>query len=310
MLAVLSGGTGTPKLLQGLKEVIGAEDLAVIVNTAEDKWLPHGYFSPDVDTVLYTLCDLIDEGTWHGIRGDSYRTHDRLVELGFDEVLQIGDLDRAVHIQRGELLRKSKSLSEAIAIQSRALNVRSKVYPMSNDPVETVILTDEGEMDLHEYLIEKSGNPVVRDVYIRGLESARACDEAVEAIEEADGIVIGPSNPISSILPILSVRGIQRALIKRRSKCIAVSPLIDGKAFSGPTEIFMRAKGLGVNSWSIAELYRDYISALIVHESEDAFDHPDVKCLKANTIMKTISDKKNLAALVLSMLGTGCGKFN
>ncbi|MFQ5815302.1 MAG: 2-phospho-L-lactate transferase [Candidatus Hydrothermarchaeaceae archaeon] len=303
MLTILSGGTGTPKLLQGLKEVVIQEELTVIVNTAEDCWLAHGHFSPDVDTVLYTLCDLIDEDTWHGIKGDSHRTHDRLIALDYNEALRIGDLDRATHIQRGELLHRGKRLTEAIDIQARAFGVKASVLPMSDDPVSTVIVTDEGEMDLHEFLIARRGKPVVRDVYIKGLEKAKACEEAVAAIDEADGIVIGPSNPISSIMPIVALPEIKHALINKRGRCVAVSPLVGGKAFSGPAGIFMKVKGLEVNSRSIAELYKDYMSALIVHETEDAFTLSGVKCVRANTIMNTLSDKRSLAVLILDLLG-------
>ncbi len=303
MLAILSGGTGTPKLLQGIKEVIRQEELAVIVNTAEDGWLPHGYFSPDVDTVMYTLCDLIDENTWHGIRGDTYHTHDRLIAMGCDEILKIGDMDRATHIQRGELMRRGKRLTEAIATQTSTLGVRAMVYPMSDDPVRTILVTDEGNMGLHEFLIARKSKPKVRDVRLEGVERAKATREAVAAIEEADGIVIGPSNPISSIMPIVSLPEIRRTLEKKRSKCVAVSPLLGGKAFSGPAEIFMNVKGLGVNSRGLAELYGDYVSTLIVHENDDAAKLPGLKCLKANIIMNTLSDKKRLALFILDLLG-------
>ncbi|MEE9594864.1 MAG: 2-phospho-L-lactate transferase [Candidatus Hydrothermarchaeales archaeon] len=303
MLTVLSGGTGTPKLLQGLKEVLNQDELSVIVNTAEDSWLAHGYFSPDVDTVLYTLCGLIDDGTWHGIKGDSYHTHDQLIALGYDEFLRIGDLDRATHIQRGKLLHNGKTLMEAINIQARALGAKSKVYPMSNDPVATVIVTDEGEMGLHEFWVARKGKPPVKDVYINGLGDAKACEEAVAAIDEADGVVIGPSNPISSILPIVSLPEIKSALTKKRGRCVAISPLISGKVFSGPAEIFMRAKGLEVSSKSIAELYNDFIDTLIIHETEDAFSSFGVECLKTNTIMNNPSEKKKLAVFILDLLG-------
>lgn len=303
MLAILSGGTGTPKLLQGLKEVVSQEELAVIVNTAEDSWLAHGYFSPDVDTVLYTLCGLIDDETWHGIKGDTYYTHDRLIALGYDEVLKIGDMDRATHIQRAAMLRSGKSLTEAITIQARTLGVGAKVYPMSDDPVSTVVATDEGEMGLHDFLITKKSRPFVKDVYLKGLRKAKAGREAVAAINKADGVVIGPSNPISSIMPIVSLPEMRRTLVKKRSRCVAVSPLIGGKAFSGPAELFMKAKGLEVNSKGLIGLYKDYISTLVVHENDDAFATPGVKCVKTNTIMNNLSDKKRLALLILDLLG-------
>ncbi len=185
MIAVLSGGTGTPKLLQGLKEVIQKEDqIAVIANTAEDRWLPHGYFSPDVDTVLYTFANLIDDKLWHGIKGDSFYTHEALLNIGYDEFLKIGDRDRAIHIARGELL-KSMKLCRAIDVQRQALGVNARVIPMSDDAIETIIKTPRGAMRFHEFWVKNKGKPRVLDVYYRGIEKAHACEKAVRAIEKA-----------------------------------------------------------------------------------------------------------------------------
>jgi len=303
MLTVLSGGTGTPKLLQGLKEVVEEDELSIIVNTAEDGWLPHGYFSPDVDTVLYTLSGVIDEETWHGIKGDTFETHDQLIESGYDEFLKIGDLDRATHIQKGDLIESGKILKEVIDIQSESLGIKAKVYPMSNDSLSTVVVTEDGEMGLHEFLVARKGKPAVKDIYVGGPETAKACAEAVAAIEGADRVIIGPSNPISSIMPILSLAEIRSALEKKRDNAIAISPLVGGKAFSGPAEIFMRAKGLEVSSRSIAEMYRTFVSSFVVHDADDAFSMDGVRCLKANTIMNTLSDKKDLATFILESLG-------
>ncbi|MEE8167950.1 MAG: 2-phospho-L-lactate transferase [Candidatus Hydrothermarchaeales archaeon] len=302
MLALLSGGTGTPKLLQGLKQVLGEEEIAVIVNTSEDEWLPHGYFSPDVDTVLYTLSGQINEETWYGIKGDTFFTHEQLNNLRHEEVLRIGDRDRATHIQRGQLLRSGKTLSQAIEVQRKRLGVRTEVYPMSDDEVRTVVATDEGEMGLHEFLIAHRGKPRVSDVYHKSADNARACEKAVEALKKADSVIIGPSNPISSILPITSLSGMQEALINKRSKCLAVSPIVGGKVVSGPAAIFMQAKGLEVCSKTVAQLYSEFIGSIILDESEDGFKVPGVKCFKGKTMMHNLEDKKALARFALEVL--------
>ncbi len=299
MIVVLSGGTGTPKLLQGLKEVISEEEIAVIVNTAEDCWLPHGYFSPDVDTVLYTLSDRINEETWYGIRGDTFATHEALTALGFKEVLRIGDEDRATHIQRGELLRNGKKLSEAIEIQRKALGIKSRVFPMSDEMVETRIVTGKKEMSFHEFWVENRGRPKVLDFFFRGIEKAKGCKKAVKAIEKASGIIIGPSNPVSSVLPIISLADTREAMQEKKERCVAISPIVSGKPLSGPADKFMRAKGLSVSSQSVAELYSELISSIVIHNTDKI---EGIKCFKTNIIMRSMEDKKRLAKYALRVL--------
>jgi LPPG:FO 2-phospho-L-lactate transferase len=307
MLVVLSGGTGTPKLLQGLKEVVDPRKIGVIVNTAEDCWLSHGYFSPDVDTVLYTMADLINEETWYGIKNDTFETHVRLNWLGYDEILKIGDLDRATQIQKGTLLGEGKSLSEAVDIQRKALGIKAKIFPMTNDKVETVVVTPEKEMKFHEFWIEKKGRPEVIDIFFNGIEKAKGCVEAVKAIRKSEGVIIGPSNPVSSILPIILLRGIREEIQKKRDNCIAVSPIVGHKPISGPADKFMKAKGLGVDSFSVAKFYKELVGSFIIDILEEdvtiaKIEKLGIECFKTDTIMKDIKDKKALASFVLNLL--------
>lgn len=295
MIAVLSGGTGTPKLLQGLCEVVSPDDITVIVNTAEDLWLPHGYFSPDIDTVLYTLSGQINEETWYGIKGDTFEMHSALRKAG-KEILRIGDRDRETHIRRGELLRGGKSLTEAIDIQRKELGIRAKVLPMSNDNVQTVIVTSHGELNLHEYLIEHR-DADVEDIHFKGIENARASSDTVNAIKQADRVIIGPSNPVSSILPIISLDGIEID----KDKCIAISPIVGGKPVSGPADKFMQAKGYSPDSKGITAIYKGLIRTLVVDHQESDFELEDVKIIKTNTIMRTMADKRALAEVVLEI---------
>ena len=296
MMVVLSGGTGTPKLLQGLKELVAPEELGVIVNTAEDCWLPHGYFSPDVDTVLYTLSDKINEKTWYGIRGDTFHAHEALTALGCKEILRIGDRDRATQIQKGKLLREDKKLSEVIEIQRKALKIKARVFPMSDDRVETRIVTEKKEMSFHEFWVENKGMPNVTDIFFRGIEKARGCKKAVKAIEKAERIIIGPSNPISSILPIISLKDIREAMLKKKECCTAISPIVAGKPVSGPAKKFMRAKGLSVSSQSVARLYSGLISSLIIDTADKV---EGIKYFRTNIIMPSLEDKIRLAKCAL-----------
>lgn len=297
MIAVLSGGTGTPKLLQGLVEVVDPEDITVIVNTAEDMWLPHGYFSPDIDTVMYTLSGQINEEAWYGIKDDTFNTHKRLLEAGHREILNIGDRDRKTHIGRGELLNEGKSLPEAVDIQRRAFGIRAKILPMTDDEVQTVIVTPSGEMNLHEYLIEHRCRLEVDEIYFEGIENARASREVTDAIKQADRVIIGPSNPVSSILPIISLGGIEID----SNKCIAISPIVGGKPVSGPADRFMQARGYSPDSRGVAAIYKGLIHTLVVDNLENDFDIEGTQIIKTNTIMRSMADKRALARFILEI---------
>ena len=301
MLVLLSGGTGGVKLLSGLKEVYQEEKLAVIVNTADDKWLPHGYFSPDIDSVLYALAGLIDEDRWYGLRGDTYNTHEMLRILGYDEFLNIGDKDRAIHIYRGEMLKEMK-LCGIVERLRKVFKIKVKVFPMSNDKVTTMILTPRGMMDIQEFLVKNRAELEVLDVYFDGIEKARACSHALDSIKKADGIIIGPSNPITSILPILSIKEIGREIKRKMDKCVAVSPLIRGKAVSGPAEKFLRAKGYTPTIESLIEIYGGYISKLVVDEKEEV-ETQEIEIYKTKILMKTQRDRETLAKFLLELLG-------
>jgi len=300
VITVLSGGTGTPKLLQGLKEIIDPKDIVVIVNTAEDKWLSHGYFSPDVDTVLYTLADMIDDSCWHGIRGDTFKTHEKLSQLGYDEMLKIGDMDRAMHIQRGSLIKSGMSLSKVIDVQRKALGVKAKILPMTDDTVETIVKTSEKDMDFHEFWVANKGKPEVLDVEYKGIAKAFPSKEVIAAIIEADRILIGPSNPITSILPIISLSGMFQELKSRRKRCIGVSPIIGDQPLSGPAEKLMNAKGYGTTSVNVAEIYNGLISKFVIDNTEkncvlEEIKKLEIECFKTNTIMNSHRDKISLS---------------
>jgi LPPG:FO 2-phospho-L-lactate transferase len=301
MIVLLSGGTGTPKLLQGLIESIPPDEISVVVNTGEDFWLPHGYFSPDIDTVLYTLSGVIDDDAWHGIKGDSYTTHSRLLELGHDEVLKIGDKDRAIHIYRGRLMRQGLKLSEVTERLRMTLRIKSRVYPMSDDPVKTVIITPDKDMSLHEFWVENKGSPQVTGINLRGIKEARPCSGALKAIKSAEGIVIGPSNPVSSILPIISIPELRKALVSKKNR-VAISPIVGNRPVSGPADKFMRALGMHPSARGVAELYKGLIDFYVIDAADKKFEIEGLKVLKTGIIMDSLEKKKALARYILGIL--------
>jgi LPPG:FO 2-phospho-L-lactate transferase len=303
-LLLLSGGTGTPKLLRGLLSLSTEKQLTVIANTGDDIWVSGNLVCPDIDTVIYTIAGITTD-RWWGIRDDTFLTHEALVSRGHEERLIIGELDRATHIFRSDLLRQGVSLTEATLLLCASFGVSSKVLPMTNDFVPTIIQTDEGEMHIQDFLIKHKQLPAVMQV---NCETSAMTTEVKTALKENDAVVIGPSNPISSIGPILRVNGIREALKDRF--VVAVSPIVGTEPVSGPARKFMESTGLPVSSVGVAEFYSDFLDILIVDNTDFAVsssDLPDeVQVMYTNTIMTDRRQSKALAAKILQLLVQHC----
>ena len=292
-MLVLSGGTGTPKLLQGLKEVA---DFWVVVNTAEDVWVSGNKICPDIDSVIYALAGIIDDAKWWGVKGDTFHTHERLKALGHDEGMMIGDLDRATHILRSEMLRAGKSLCEATRAVAESYGVRQEIFPMCEEEVSTIVVTEDGEMHFQEFWVLKRGEPEVKDVYFKGIEGAKIPDEVKKRLEKEKEVLIGPSNPITSIMPILSVEDFRKRL--RDKKVIAISPIVGNSAVSGPAGKLMNAKGYEVSPRGVAEVYADFLDILVVDEVDKGAVE---KSAATNTIMRSKDDAIRLAEFVIKL---------
>ncbi len=295
-MLVLSGGTGTPKLLTGMVKV--TSDFCVVVNTAEDVWISGNKVCPDIDSVIYALSGIIDREKWWGIENDTFTTHEALKSLNWDEVLMIGDRDRATHIMRSELLRKGYSLTEATKTLARSYGLNVDVYPMCEEEVETIIVTDEGEMHFQEFWVAKKGEPEVLDVYIKGIERARIPDELRATLEEEEEVLIGPSNPVTSIMPILSVEDFAEILKEKR--VVAISPIIGNKPFSGPAGKFMRAKGYDVSPLGVLNFYSELLDVLIVDVADENLADGR-RIVATNTFMRSEEDCIRLANFVLKV---------
>lgn len=300
MITVLSGGTGTPKLLQGIKEIVPQNELNVVVNTLENDYFSGVYVSADIDTVLYTMADMINDELWYGVKNDTFITHERLAELSTPELLKIGDIDRATKIQK-TLLMQNHTLDEAVKIQSNHMGIEANILPMSNENSEIKIITDIGELDFHDFLIKHQSEPEVLDIVTSNVKPASG---VIDAIKNSDGVVIGPSNPITSILPIISMEGVKEAL--KETYVIAVSPIIGNDSVTGPASKFMNALNIDVSSVGIASLYRDFLNCLVIDNQdemlEEELDNIVEDVLVTNTIMKTLDDKKSLAELIINKI--------
>ena len=299
MITIFSGGTGTPKLIQGIKEIYPEDEINVIVNTVENLYMSGGYIAADIDTVMYTFADIIDDEFWYGIKGDTFVVRDRLMELGTDELLKLGDKDRATKLQKAILLEEGWTLTDIVELQKDKLGVKATIIPMSDEESEISIVTKEhGEIEFHDFLIKYQCNCEVLEVKYGNVSPS---PKLIEAIEKSDKVIFGPSNPITSIRPIISIDGVEEAL--KEKEVIAVSPFVGTSAFSGPAGQFMNAFGLETSSKGVAELYKSSLNTLVIDNQDEEFKEDIEKIVPnvivTNTFMKTIEDKINLAKVVL-----------
>lgn len=261
-MIIFSGGTGTPKLIRGLLECIPENQMSVVVNTAEDVYVSGCLVSPDIDTVLYLFSGLLDCEKWWGIADDTFRTSQILQDLGFSELLPLGDTDRAICIARTQLMTSGKSLTEATRILAQKMSISASVFPMTDVPVQTFVTTDAGEkMHYQKYWVGLKGTPGVRSVDIEFPENVSISQSLLSEFKKHDSVLIGPSNPVTSIGPILSVPEIREIL--KDKYVVAVSPFIGNTPVSGPAGKFMHACGIAPGSYSVFEMYKDFSDVFV-----------------------------------------------
>ena len=304
MITVLTGGTGGAKFVQGLVRAVDPSEVTVIVNTGDDLRWWGLHVSPDLDSVMYALAgDLSRDRGW-GVDGDTFECLGRMKRLRADAWFQLGDRDLATHLRRTELLAAGATLSKATAEIAGALGVRSRLLPMSDDRVETRVLTDHGELSFQEYFVRDRWQPRARAVLFCGAESATAAPGVIEAIRTAEAVFVAPSNPITSIGPILAVPGIRQALCERHAPVIAVSPIVGDRAVSGPAADLMRSSQLAGSCVGIAECYKDFLDLLIIDHADRErvadVEATGVQARVAATIMTSEDEKLGLARAALA----------
>jgi len=297
MIVLLSGGTGTPKLIQGLRKVLPDTGITVVVNTAEDLWVSGGFLSPDIDTLIYLFSGVLDLERWWGIAGDTFVTHDELLRLGSGEYIAIGDRDRALQIRRGEMLRQGLTLTDATGALCSKLGVSACILPMTDSPVATLVRTGGRTIHFQEYWVRHRGNLPVDEVFRHWDGPDEATPRVLSSILSCEGVVIGPSNPVTSILPILECRGVREAL--REVPVVAVSPFIGDAPVSGPAAALMEARGFSPDSAGTSALYGGIVDAF-VQDIRDPVPVPGA--VRADTLMKTPEIAKDLSLLVLSLI--------
>lgn len=290
-VVILAGGTGGAKLARGMLDVVDDEQLIVIANTADDIEPYGAYVSPDPDLVTFWLADRIDERGW-GLRDDTFQVMDGLRELGVDVWFNLGDRDLAIGIERARRLDGGQRLTDAQAEIVRALGVKACVLPMSDKPVRTRVLSAGQWWPLQEFLIRQRGE--VLDVEFRGGRAAPPTPEVLDAIATARAIIIGPSNPVISIGPILALDGVKQAIGDADAPVVAVSPLVGGKALKGPTLEFMRWSGEPLSSDGIVSTYRGLLDGLVADQPAAG---PPV--LETDVLMDGAEGRRALAAATL-----------
>ena len=304
-IAALAGGVGASKLLLGLYEVTDPQTLTIIVNTGDDIVLHGLKISPDLDIVTYTLAGIVDPVKGWGIRGETFHVLERLAVLGRANWFNLGDRDLATHIDRTAKLAEGRTLAEATDSIRTALGVQSRILPMSNQPVPTIIDSSEGRLHFQEYLVKRHAEPNVRGIQFDGVESSRPAPEVLEAVGSAGRIVVCPSNPLISIGPILAVPGLRDALRARRNDIIAVCPIVGGKSLKGPSDKMLVQMGHEATASGVAKLYADFVGTLVI----DPQDAPQAEAIRAlglqvaivPTVMKTRAQKRKLAKALLAL---------
>jgi LPPG:FO 2-phospho-L-lactate transferase len=295
-VVVLAGGTGGAKLARGMLDVAGA-GLTVIANTADDIEIYGAYVSPDPDLVTFWLADRIHERGW-GLRDDTFEVMDGLREIGADVWFSLGDRDLAIGIERARRLAAGARLTDTLADLGAALGVAARVLPMSDEHVRTWVRADAGWLVFQEFMIRAGAAQPVQDVQLRGVAEARPTPEVLEAIAAASAIVIGPSNPVISIGPILSVPEMRQALIDSPAPIVAVSPIVGGAVVKGPTAAFMRWAGHEASTEAIAAGYAGLIDGLVADERVDG-----LPVLQTDTLMTDAESRRRLAAETLRFAG-------
>jgi LPPG:FO 2-phospho-L-lactate transferase len=304
LITVLAGGTGSVKLIRGLASQ--TRDLTVISNIGDNIWLHGLYICPDIDTLIYGLADLLDKVKGWGIKNDSFGFLRQMEMLGEQTWFRLGDRDLATHLLRTNLLKNGKSLSEITEWLRNKYAISTKIIPATDSAIETKIITDKGEMHIQEFWIKHKGEPKVIDIIYDGANRSRINPEAIHALKRSKIIIIAPANPITSIGPMLAIKGVKKDLITERKKIVAISPLIGDRAISGPAVKYMQALKLQNSPLGVAKYYSDFISTFIISRSDSdlslKIQSLGIKVYETDILMKDGLDENRLASYLIKQL--------
>jgi LPPG:FO 2-phospho-L-lactate transferase len=301
LITILAGGSGSVKLVRGLAS--HRSDINVITNVGDNYWLYGMYICPDIDTITYGLADLLDHDKGWGIKKDTFGFLRQMEIFGEETWFRIGDRDTATHLTRTNMLKNGKSLSDITKWLSEKFSIEIKIIPVTDHSIETRIITPKGGMHLQEFWVKHRGMDSVDGIEYHGAEKARPNPDAMNAIHDSNLIVIAPGNPLTSIGPMLAIKGIRKELSKKKNKVVAVSPIIGNSAISGPTGKYMEAAGIEVSALGIAKMYADVCSNIII-DTKDRMQTKKIESLNINVHDTKIrmTNKRSEDALGASIL--------
>ena len=301
MITILAGGSGSVKLVRGFASQ--RSDINVIVNVGDNYWLYGMYICPDIDTITYGLADLLDHDKGWGIKKDTFGFLRQMEIFGEETWFRIGDRDTATHLTRTNMLKNGKSLSDITKWMCEKLSIEIKLIPVTDNAIETRIITKKGEMHLQEFWVKHRGMDPVEGIEYQGADKARPNPDAVNAIHDSSLVVIAPGNPLTSIGPMLAIKGIRKELAKKKNKVVAVSPVIGTSAISGPTGKYMEAAGMEVSALGIAKMYAHVCSNLVI-DTKDRMQTKEIEALNINVHQTKIrmTNKQSEDVLAASIL--------
>ncbi|MBN1329353.1 MAG: 2-phospho-L-lactate transferase [Candidatus Heimdallarchaeota archaeon] len=307
-LTFLSGGTGTPKLLLGFKMILPEKEITIIGNTGDDEEFYGILVSPDIDTLLYLFSDQLDLKKFWGVTNDTFAALQQLTKLGEETWFHLGDKDLALHLARNRLRLSGLTPTEITKLLCVKLNIKkAEILPMTNDSIRTSMITLNNEqLSFQEFTVKSREIVSVKEVIYYGSDTAQPSDEILKAIKNSSAIIIGPSNPITSIGPMLAMKQFKEALKKTEAKIIAVSPLSNGKAFSGPAARLMKDLKIEPSSLGVAKLYEEFLDTMIICKSDtklrSQIEKLGISVIETNISLNTDEERKALSKTILKTL--------
>ena len=302
-ILLLAGGTGSSKLIRGFSSF--SRDFSVMANVGDNVWMQGLYICPDLDIAMYSLAGILDPAKNWGVVQDSYAAVEQLGRLGEQTWFRLGDRDLATHILRTELLRKGRSLTQVTRTLTARLGVQQVLIPPTDEHVETRVVTSSGEYHLQEFWVRDGGKEEVTKVKYEGIEGAHPTKEALMAIEETDRIIFCPANPVTSIMPILSIPGFREALMKTSAVKVALSPFVGDRPYSGPADKLMRSLGMAANSVSLSRLYEGVVDRLVIDPADEKMKGDigrlGLRCTIAPTAMTDLAGQARVARLLVEV---------
>jgi len=301
LITILAGGSGSVKLVRGFAS--HRSDINVITNVGDNYWLYGMYICPDIDTITYGLADLLDHDKGWGIKKDTFGFLRQMEVFGEETWFRIGDRDTATHLTRTNMLKNGKSLSDITKWMCEKFSIEIKLIPVTDNTIETRIKTNKGEMHLQEFWVKHRGLDPVEGIEYQGADKARPNPDAVNAIHDSNLIVMAPGNPLTSIGPMLAIKGIRKELTKKKTKVVAISPIIGNSAISGPTGKYLEAAGIEVSALGVAKMYADVCSNIIIDTKDRALtkkiESLNINVHETKIRMTTKQSEDALAASIL-----------